>query len=90
MEKRSSKKPLYVYGEMATSKVDIANQYRERMDITDFFLLDTYMYSSVFPESFDLYGRGTENLQALRKNQLLEALRNSDNKNWQKMLLPAT
>ena len=82
------KKPLYVYGEMATSEVSIANQYRDRMDVTDFFLLDTYMYSSVFPESFDLYGRGSENLQNLRKSALIAELEASDNTGWQKMLYP--
>ncbi len=85
-----AEKPLYMYGEMATSKVEIANQYRRRMDLTDFFLLDTFMYASVFPESFDAYGRGEENLQLLRKSRLLQSLSEGDNQGWQKMLYPAS
>ncbi len=81
-------KPLYVYGEMATSKADIANYYRQNMDVTDFFLLDTYMYATVFDESFDLYGRGEENLQKLRRSALEKSLKAGDNKNWQVMLYP--
>jgi hypothetical protein len=81
-------KPLYVYGEMATSKVDIANHYRDGMDVTDFFLLDTYMYSTVFKESFDLYGRGEENWQRLRRKNLVASLEAGNNRDWQLMLYP--
>ncbi|HET9240050.1 MAG TPA: alpha-amylase family glycosyl hydrolase [Oligoflexus sp.] len=81
-------KPLYVYGEMATSKADIANLYRQNMDVTDFFLLDTYMYTTVFDESFDLYGRGEENLQKLRRSALEKSLKAGNNKNWQVALYP--
>jgi glycosidase len=81
-------KPLYVYGEMATSKVDIANHYRDGMDVTDFFLLDTFMYATVFEESFDLYGRGEENWQRLRRRNLLASLEAGNNRDWQQMLYP--
>jgi len=81
-------KALYVYGEMATSKVDIANYYRDGMDVTDFFLLDTYMYSTVFKESFDVYGRGEENLQKLRRKNLIASLEAGNNRDWQMMLYP--
>jgi|GEM_PF-4862029 len=81
-------KALYVYGEMATSKADIANYYRDGMDVTDFFLLDTFMYATVFKESFDLYGRGEENLQKLRRKSLLASVQSGNNKDWQLMLHP--
>jgi glycosidase len=81
-------KELYVYGEMATSKVDIANYYRDGMDVTDFFLLDTYMYSTVFKESFDVYGRGEENWQKLRRKNLIASLESGNNRDWQMMLYP--
>ncbi len=81
-------KALFVYGEMATSKVEIANTYRNRMEVTDFFMLDTFIYSTVFKESYDTYGRGEENWQKLRRKNLIKSLEAGDNLGWQPMLYP--
>ncbi|WP_234996125.1 alpha-amylase family glycosyl hydrolase [Pseudobacteriovorax antillogorgiicola] len=83
-----TEKKLYVYGEMATSKVDIANAYRERMDITDFFLLDTFMYHTVFNDLVEEYGRGQLNVSVLRRSYLEDEIRSGDNRGWQKKLFP--